>query len=449
MDVSLDIKLHLNQRTIFDSDGRIKVVMAGKRFGKSELAVFLTTKAAGSLPGGTFWYIAPYFSQAESIAWQRFKDLIPGQYIRHKQEHKLTIELINGAKIILKGADNQNSLRGPKIDGVILDEAAYMDKYIWNNILRGQLLGTHGDKPGFAFFISSPINPSKVIGKNFKDWYPDFYDEALRKSHSGNSDWKAFHFTIYDNPYLSKDDIDEIRADSTDDEWNVEYLAKPSAFAGQVYSEFDYAKHVMEYVPDSTSVFIRGVDWGISHPTVCLFAYVDDKGKKIYFEDEYVKSDYTIQESCEVIKKKTGDRKVDWTICDPSLHKRNSVTLIPDIQEFSKNGVPCIAGDNNNRGYNILKMFFKRDMIRINPKCRILIKQLKELQWTDKVNDDCPDCARYISVRVHDLIFKWKDLTPQVDEKARTPYVFNFNDAMWNGNKFPDESKIRQEVRAY
>jgi len=178
-----------------------------------------------------------------------------------------------------------------------------------------------------------------------------------------------------------------------------------------------------------------------------LLAYVNDAEKKIYFEDEFVKSDFTIEESCEVIKKKTLDRHVEWTVADPSLHKRNAVTKIPDIQEFTKNGVPCIAGDNNKRGYNILKMFLKKDMIRINPKCRILIKQFKSLQWTDKTNDDCTDVARYISVRVHDLIFKWKDLPQEVEKKPPQPQPWNLNHIMFKREN--QKSQVIDEIRSY
>lgn len=445
MNVELPIRLHDNQRVIFENKALNQVVMAGKRFGKSELAVFKTIKAAGENPGGVFWYIAPYFSHAESIAWQKFLEYIPQKLWKHKQDNKLTLTLVNDARIVLKGADNQTSLRGPKIDGAVFDEAAYMDQYIWNNIIRGQLLGVNGERPGFAFFISSPINPAQVVGKNFKDWYPDFYQTALNKSQSGNEDWAAFHYTIFDNQYLSLDQINDIKADSTDDQWAVEYMAKPSSFAGKIYSEFDYAKHVTEESSNKVSLFIRGIDWGIAHPTVCLFAQVDVQAQTIFIEDEYVKSDFTIEESADVIQKKTGGRTVDWTVCDPSLNKRNSQTKRTDKQEFDRLGIFCIPGDNNNRGYNITKMFLKKDMIKIHPRCRILIKQLRDLQWTDKTDDDCPDVLRYMCVRLHDLI--WNGIFNKVKtvEKLK-PTTFNLNDTYLFSKREGEGGSYKEQV---
>lgn len=445
MNVELAFTLHENQKKIHSSGALYKVAKCGKRFGKSRWAIFALTQAAGAKPGGIFWYISRSYRQAKNIAWREFKNLIPHKYIKRMVENELLIVLVNDAEIHLVGADNEDSLRGPKLDGIVLDECAYINKYLWHNILRGQLLGSNGEKPGFAWFISSPINPAEAMGRQLEDWYPEFYNEALRKQMSGDKNWAAWHFSIYDNPTLSRDQIEEIRKDNTDDAWGVEYMANESAFAGHVYSEFSFDRHVMEYAPDANSKYVRGIDWGIAHPTVCLFAHVDDKNKKIYFEDEFLKSDNTIEESCDVIKKKTGDKAVEWTIADPSLHKRNSVTGVPDIMEFNKNGVPCIAGDNNHRGYNIVKMFLKKDIIRINPKCRMLIKQLRELQWTDKVNDDCTDVLRYVSVRVYDLMFKWKDSSPIKEEKRES--IYNFNNPMWQ--KQPNYESIRDEVRAY
>lgn len=448
MDVKLNIKLHENQRVIDSSVALYKVAKCGKRFGKTKWAIYALTRAAGLKPGGVFWYIAPTYRQAKNIAWREFKNLIPPQYIKRSVENELLIMLVNDASIQLIGADNEDSLRGPKLDGVVFDEVAYINKYIWNQIIRGQLLGSGGEESGFAWFISSPLNPIESMGKNKEDWYPEFYQEALRKRQAGNMSWDAFHFTIYDNPTLSRDQIDEIKADSTEDAWGVEYLANESAHAGHVYSEFNYARHVME-CESGSSVLVRGLDWGIAHPTVALFVYVDAKDKRIYVEDEYVKSDFTIEESCEVILKKTGSREVEWTISDPSLAKRNAVTGKADKLEFDRCGVFSFPGDNNKRGYNILKMFLKRDIIRINPKCRITIKQLRELQWTDKVDDDCTDVLRYICVRIHDLMFKWKDVQI-VEVKQEIEGMFNLNDKdLFPKHALSNSSNIKEEIRAY
>src|SRR3990167_7504717 len=99
--VPLNIILHKNQDFVNNSDALVTVVKAGKRFGKSELAIYKTLKWAGDIPGGTFWYIAPTFGQAESIAWNRFVEMLPVQLIKRKVDNKLMIVLMNNSTIIL------------------------------------------------------------------------------------------------------------------------------------------------------------------------------------------------------------------------------------------------------------------------------------------------------------------------------------------------------------
>lgn len=448
MNFALNIKLHENQKKIHSSGALYKVIKAGKRFGKSKFCVFALIQEAGKSPNKVFWYIAPTYRQAKNIAWREFKNLIPPQFIKRMVENELLIVLINDSEIHLVGADNEDSLRGTKLQGVVFDEVAYINPYIWPNIIMGQLLGSEGEKPGFAWFISSPLNPTESVGMDKTDWFPEFYQEALRKKNSGNLDWDAFHFTIYDNPTLSKNQIDAIRDNNTDDAWQVEYMANESAFAGTVYSEFNYDRHVQEMEP--TGVLVRGLDWGIAHPTACLFAYVDASKNQIYIDDEYIKSGFTIEESVAVIKSKTGDKTVEWTVCDPSLNKRNSQTKFTDKQEFDRLGVFCIPGDNNARGYNIFKMFLKKGIIKINPRCRILIKQLKSLQWGQDVNDDAVDCGRYLAVRVHDLqMIKMKDVEPEAPKPFRAK-PFNFMDkTLFPKTEMEYSSSIMSEVRDY
>ena len=443
LEINLPVELHINQEAIHASKAKNIVCKIGKRFGKSYLAAYKMAKWAGARANGMFWYLTDTYAHCKSIAWGTFMEILPRSVIKRKLENELEITLINDSKVRLIGTENQESTRGPKLHGAVFDEASYIDPYIWNNIIRGQLLGVKGEPAGPAFFISSP----NKIGRN---WYSNFYEEALRRKQLNDPDWDAFHYTIYDNPLLSQEDIEKIKEDSTEDEWNTEYMANESAHAGVIYSEFDFSRDVHERGLLSISAFVRGVDWGIAHPTVCLFAQVDIGSKKIYIEDEYVKSGFTIEESCMVIKKMTGNRPVDWTVCDPSLNKRNSQTKRTDKQEFDRNGVWCISGDNSDVGYNITKMFFKKGMIAIHPKCRNLIKELKTVQCGDEEGEDCVDTLRYLCKRLHDTVFQ--GVFKQGEEKAAVleHRAYNLKDPiLFPQRQNENQSEVRQEVNRY
>lgn len=66
-------------------------------------------------------YIAPFYSQAKSVAWVYLKHYT-ADIVEKVMESELSVLLKNGAIIRLFGADNPDALRGNYFDGVILDE---------------------------------------------------------------------------------------------------------------------------------------------------------------------------------------------------------------------------------------------------------------------------------------------------------------------------------------
>src|SRR5690606_9560529 len=119
------------------------------------------------LPRPRYGYVAPLYSQAKSIAWDYLKHYtapIPGV---RRNESELWVELPNGARIRLFGADNPDSLRGMYFDGVALDELAQMKPDTWTEVIRPALT----DRGGFAVFIGTPK------GVNI---FHDLYQQAVR-----------------------------------------------------------------------------------------------------------------------------------------------------------------------------------------------------------------------------------------------------------------------------
>lgn len=233
INVPLNIVLHPAQQVIYNSPARFKIVKAGKKFGKSYLAEYVVTKWAGK-PNGLYWYLAPTYGQGYEIAWMDFMALIPRDIIRRKPENDQFIQLVNGSSIYIKGCDNIDRLRGPNLDGVIFDEAAYIDQYVWEGIIQSQLATSEGP----SLFISSP-------NKKGRNWFTNFCEDAKRRQALGES-WAYFYHTIYDNPFIRPQEIQRIKDNTPDDTWALEYMAQESAHAGQIYSEFSYSNHVGE-----------------------------------------------------------------------------------------------------------------------------------------------------------------------------------------------------------
>lgn len=392
-EVKLNIVLHENQKLIHQSKARFKVVKAGKRFGKTKWALYELVQAAGRYPNEVFWYVSPSYRMSKSIAWWDLKWLIPKECIKRSVEQDLMIILWNDTRIELKGADKEDSLRGPRLKGVIFDEAAYIKEYLWNDVIRSQLI----DSRGFAYFISTPK------GKN---WFTSLFGEAKRKCKLGDKDWESFYFTSLDNPTLNREELEKVKATVPETTWNQEFLALEQDYLGQKYSEFNFDRNVEELKVSEGVLSIRGIDWGLDHPTVCLWAKVDKQNKVVWIYDEYFKSGLTINENVKNIQDKTGSAPVEWTVIDPSANRRDPASNRSIKDEYARWGIACVDGDRRERGTDIVKMFLKHGRVKISPKCRNLIRELQILEWGDKLNDDCTDVLRYLLVRVHDYMLE-------------------------------------------
>ena len=98
------------QTDIFRSKARFRAVVAGRRFGKTYLSTGEILKAAISGTKKNVWYVAPTYGAAKEIAWDMLINTIPEEYILKTNETALTIKLINGSVIALKGAEKPNNL---------------------------------------------------------------------------------------------------------------------------------------------------------------------------------------------------------------------------------------------------------------------------------------------------------------------------------------------------
>ena len=137
------IRLKPPQWSVFRSGARFRVLVAGRRFGKTYLALTELCQAAWS-PGRLAWYVAPTYKQAKRIAWKPLKQMTRPYWASKPNETDLRIELISGGTICLRGADNYDSLRGDGLDFLVLDEYASIAREAWPEVLRPALADKQG-----------------------------------------------------------------------------------------------------------------------------------------------------------------------------------------------------------------------------------------------------------------------------------------------------------------
>src|SRR5262249_28450846 len=151
------IALRYGPRRLFvpyhERSERWAVLVAHRRAGKTVACINDAISRALHLdkPHGQFAYVAPFLAPAKEVAWEHLKRYA-GSSIVSKSERELWVELQGGARIRIHGADNPNRLRGPYLDGVVLDEYADMRPSVWGEVIRPML----ADRQGWATFIGTP-----------------------------------------------------------------------------------------------------------------------------------------------------------------------------------------------------------------------------------------------------------------------------------------------------
>lgn len=192
------------------------------------------------------------------IAWREFKRMLPRKVIDAKNEADLTFDLKNGTTIYVMGSDQPDALRGVTPDFVVFEEAARHEQNVWEEIIRPALTARRGR----ALFITTPK------GHN---WFYDLWNKSKTMK-----DWARFHYTIYDNPYIPKEEIEEAKSQCRSDVlWRQEYLAEFEAHMGRALPGFSFEKHFLELPPWQNGQFmIVPIDWGQKDDTTACFIRV-------------------------------------------------------------------------------------------------------------------------------------------------------------------------------
>jgi phage terminase large subunit-like protein len=158
--------------------------------------------------------------QARSIIWELLHDL-GRPVIKSSHVNNLEITLLNGRKILVRGADNPDSLRGVSLTYLVLDECAFIKQDVWEKILRAAL----SDRKGRALFISTPS------GRNW------FYDVFNLGQSGEDEEWKSWHFTTQDNETIDPKEIEAAKRTLSSFAFKQEYLSSFDTAGADVFKE--------------------------------------------------------------------------------------------------------------------------------------------------------------------------------------------------------------------
>ena len=248
---------HKNQLKILESSARFRVVMCGRRFGKSELSQ--VEIISNAIQGMNVAYITPTYKLAKTF-FEKLTQCVPFE----NNKSDLTIHFPNLGTVEFFTGERLDNLRGRKFHLVVIDEASFIPNLEdgWLNSIRPTLT----DYQGRALFLSTPR------GKNY------FYSLYMK---GGQRDWESFKFTTYDNPYIKTEEINDAKAQLPNAVFEQEYMANPMENAANPFGAEHINKCTCNLSYNEPMYFgidlAKSVDW-----TVIIG--LDSDGKVSYYE---------------------------------------------------------------------------------------------------------------------------------------------------------------------
>src|SRR5579862_3842600 len=378
--VTVNIVLKRPQGTVYSCEQRFRVLVAGRRFGKTYLALIELIRAA-SAPGRVAWYVAPTYRQAKRVAWKSLKEMTREYWAKKPSETELRIELISGGTICVKGADNYDSLRGDGLDFLVLDEYASMAPEAWTEVLRPAL----ADKQGRALFIGTPQ------GHNH---FYDLYDAAKERPQ-----WAAFQYTTEQGGNVPGEELESAAHEMDDRTYRQEFEASFETLGvGRAYHAFDRANNVKNYGFNPQLVLNWCLDFNMN--PLCSVLMQVANGLAVVL-DELILPDSNTLAACEeflsrtekwtsgspisvnVYGDATGDQRhtsasrTDWQIVKQFFGRypdRFHVTFhVPSSNPMVKDRVNCVNGRLRNHAGQYRLM--------VHEHCKQLIRDFEQVCW--------------------------------------------------------------------
>jgi len=352
--------LHNKQMLVYNSTARFKTVVAGRRWGKTQLAKLEMIKEARK-PKRLIWYIAPTYQMARQIMWQDLIDTIPRRWVKKVNESRLEVLLKNGTIVGLKGADKPDSLRGVGLDFVVLDEFQDMRPETWETVIQPTLASTRGR----VLFIGTP--------KSFNH----FYDHYMRGQDASEENWESWQFKTITSPFILPEEIDEARKNMSEKEFQQEFEASFETMSNRVYHAFDRNQHIKRVKFDPRKPIFVGMDFNIDPMSAVLYQYEGEgHDRKIKVFDEVILYNSNTDEMADELERRY------WR------HKRN-IVIYPDPAGTSRTTQSRGESDLSilrEKGFKRLK--YRRKHPRIKDRVNSVNRMLCAADGTIRVEID-------------------------------------------------------------
>lgn len=354
-----------SQAIIAKDRHRFRVLNCGRRFGKTILAVEEMVGVAIAKKDRRVAYYAPTRDDARDITWAILVRKCEN-VITYKNESLLQLRIMTQdggeSQIVLAGWESvqeRGKGRGLANDFIVCDEvSSYRNFWTgWNEVLAPTLI----DRKGSAMFISTP--------KGFNHFY-DLYNME-----SKDIDYKSFHFTSYDNPFIPVEELDREKLSKPENTFAQEYMADFRKQEGLVYKEFSRERHLYEGEVKNVTEYMAGIDFGFTNPTAVIHIK-RDHDENYFVTEEWYKTGRTEEQIAEYVKSCNFNRVYPDPESPSAIEVINSKGVA--VVEVIKNK------DSIMNGINRVRTLLKTGKLSIHKSCVNLISEFETYAYPEK-----------------------------------------------------------------
>ena len=219
MTINFDISLSKSQQEVYDlvQDKKYKyiTVVFSRQSGKTVLMLVLCIQWMFQ-KNMSIAYICRNFVLSKRLYKELIK-ILPKEIIKSANGTDLSIESIYGSTLNFYSAEQGASLRGQTFNYMICDEFAFhkMEQpdgtHLWNDILS-PTLKARGKK---CIFVSTPLGKNNIFYKMYQRGLSDEFPK-----------YASILKTIYDDGFITNDEIEEIKKSIPELSFQQEYLCE-------------------------------------------------------------------------------------------------------------------------------------------------------------------------------------------------------------------------------
>lgn len=292
-------------------------------------------------------------------------------------------------------------------------------------VLRGlTVLGAYGDEVTTVpegFFLQMLARMSTPTSRLFgttnpegpKHWLKVLIDREM-------PDWNVQHFTLDDNPSLTKRYVESIKREYVGLWYQRFILGQWVQADGAIYDMWNESTMVVPYdaMPEMVRFPALGLDYGTQHATRgCLLGVAREPEPCLYIVDEWAPKIMTDAGYSADLRTWLASRPhPEWIYCDPAAASFK-------LQLF-QDGLANVTDASNSvlDGIRTVASMLATGRLKISDRCTELIREIPGYVWDSKatergvdapvkLNDDACDSARY---SVFSSRFAWSPYFPSI-----------------------------------